>query len=190
MGLTEKLLDKAKKGKKLVGIRFDRLDSDKLHIGKVIAHNDGMLILNSYSRKGRYNGQVLIPFENIVTVEFDDTLLRRTQHWIEYQAQIFEANPAPPFFNKELENYEAVLKIAKEQNRLIDFTLDFGVGGFGYVVEIEETEFMMRVYNSFGDYEGINVYDIYDLEELRWDTPEIRAIELLIDKQLSRGNGR
>lgn len=190
MSLFNKLLEKAKSAKKLVAVRYDRNDSEKLHIGRVIAYNDEMLILNSFNRKGQYDGQVVVSFEAIFAIEYDDSILRRTQHWIDYQAQIFEANPTPPFFNAELGDYSAILKIAKEQNRLIDFTLDFGFGGFGYIAEMDEDQFMVRIYNSYGDYEGVNVYEVYDLEEIKWDTPAIRAIELMIDQKMSVGNGR
>lgn len=190
MSLINKLLEKAQKGKKLVAIRFDRNDSERMHIGRVIAFNEELVVLNGFNQKGQRAGQIFIEYEEIVSVEFDDTLLRRIQHWIEYQAQIYEVNPTPSFLNKELSDYESILKVAKSQNRLIDFTLDFGLGGFGYVVEIDEAEFMLRLYNSYGDYEGVGVFGLYDIEELHWDTPDIRAIELMIDNKMSLGNGR
>ena len=91
MSLFKKLLEKAKSGKKLVSVRYDRSDSERIHIGRVIAYNDEMLILNSYNKRGQYDGQVLIEFEEIVAIEYDDSILRRTQHWIDYQAQIFDS---------------------------------------------------------------------------------------------------
>lgn len=189
MSLYSKVLDKAKSYNKLVAVRTTNREETIL-IGQVISYNEAVLMLNVFTPKGHFDGQFIIEFGNINAIEYDDTYLRKVQYWIDHQAQIFEPNPAPLFLNKSLEDFESVLKMAKKGKKLIEFRLDFDLKGFGYIMEADEDHFMIRQYNIYGEYEGLGVYSIYDLEGIKWDTPELRTIELMLHETQSVGNGR
>lgn len=189
MKLFKKIIEKAKPTQKLLAVRVEKGES-RMYLGQVIAYNDELLILNAFNKYGHFDGQVILEFEHVEAIEFDDTFLRKVQHWIDYKAQIYEQNPTPSFLDSTLKDYEVILKKAKEVHKLIDFHLSTGVEGFGYILEVEESQFMVRLYNNYGEYEGFAVYEIFDLDTIKWDTPELRAVELMIDQQQSLGNGR
>ncbi len=189
MSLYSKVLDKAKSYNKLVALRTSNRD-DRIVVGKVISYNEEILMLNSFTSKGHFNGQFIISFTNIHAIEYDDAYLRKIQYWINHQAQIFELNPAPVFLNKSIDDFNDVLKTAKEAKKLIEFHLDFDLKGFGYITEIDEDHFMTRQYNSYGEYEGLGIFSPYDIEAIKWDTPDLRAIELMLAETQSVGNGR
>ena len=64
-----------------------------------------------------------------------------------------------------MEDYTSIIKIAKEQNRLIDFSLDFGFGGFGYIVEMDEDQLLGLSNNIKGILHEIQFVEIENNDE-------------------------
>jgi hypothetical protein len=177
--IFEKYLRQAKEKNKLVAIRTNVNDADKFSVGYILGLNDDTISIKAISPQGLPDGIFTIQTDDMYGIDLDDEYTRRLEAKEKNNKKIFADIPAPSFFSDADLNIGKVITKAKDAKQMIHINFYRDMGLYGFINELSDEEFVIEVYNDYGDYDGTSVYLIEDIKNINWDDEDIRLINLL-----------
>jgi hypothetical protein len=180
--LMRKYLANAQDKGQLITIRTDHENADKCSLGHLLSFNDKTVSIKSYNANGQIDGVFTINTTDLYGIDLDDQYARKLEARIKNQETIYADSPLPSFFSDGDVNLQKLLEKAIESNQLIHVNFYRDIGLYGYIKEMNETEFVIEVYDSYGRPDGISVFLIDDIKNINWDDEVTRMVELLTKK--------
>lgn len=174
-------LEKAKKENSLIAIRSNTDDTDKFSAGYVLQLTDDIISIKAINPHGLPDGVFIIKTTDLYGIDFDDRYLKRLRKRMEGSKKLFSDTPSPNFFSDSENNIRTVLEQAKEKGQMVNVNLYHDLGFYGYIQELNETEFSIKAFTEYGEYDGISIYLIEDIRNIYWDDIDIR--ERVIEKE-------
>ncbi|MBC3541189.1 hypothetical protein ACFSC6_03335 [Rufibacter sediminis] len=185
MSLIYSLLQKSKEEEKPVTLRVNAADGTKLHFGYLLDHNEDTVSLRSISQQGLPNGILIIRTSDLFGVDFDDVFLRRLEVKETNLRKLYADTTVPAIFHIGNCSMEEILHQAQKEGNLIYLNFYQDLGLYGFIKEITETEFLMEVYNPYGQYDGLSVQLIENIKNINWDDEDTRIVRLLAAREQS-----
>ena len=158
----------------LLAIFADANEPGSFFAGSVIHLDETSVLLQSYTRYGKFDGFLVIQKEEIYRIETNSKYLNALAKITEDPAII------PP--EKTRNNFKEIFKYAKENRFTVSVTLfDLNNDGdiTGYVKEINEEEVMLSVLDQYGERDGETVFNICDCCIVSCKSEEGNKLELL-----------
>jgi len=176
-------LEKAKKESKLISIRSNTDDTDKFSAGFVLSITDEVISIKAINPHGLPDGIFIIKKTDIYGIDFDDKYLKRLTGRMEESKKLFNNAQTPNIFLDSESDIRSILKKAMDVNQLINVNLYHDLGFYGYIQDLTENEFSIKVFDDFGEYDGISIYLIEDIKNIYWDDIDIREREIQIKNE-------
>ncbi|ALJ00075.1 hypothetical protein [Rufibacter tibetensis] len=183
MSLFYSLLQTAKEEEKPVALRANSPDGPKLYLGYLLDHNEETISLKSLSQQGLPNGIVIIRTTDLFGVDFDDIFLRRLEVKEASLRKLYADTAVPAIFHIGNCSIEEILQQAKKEGNIIFLNLYQDLGLYGFIKEVTEAEFLIEVYNSYGQYDGMSVHLIENIKNINWDDEDTRIVRILLDRE-------
>ncbi|WP_181307010.1 hypothetical protein [Rufibacter sp. XAAS-G3-1] len=186
MSLIYSLLQKSIEEQKPVTLRVNASDGPKLHFGYLLDQNEETVSIRSISQQGLPNGITIIRTTDLFGADFDDVFLRRLEIKEASLRKLYADTSVPAIFHIGNCSIEEILQQALKEENLIYVNFYQDLGLYGFIKEITETEFLIEVYNTFGQYDGLSVQLIENVKNINWDDEDTRIVRILLEKEKSR----
>ncbi len=177
--LFSKYLIQAKKNNQLVSIRTNEENADKFSVGYVLGINEETINIKAINPKGFSDGVFCIQTKDLYGIDLDDKYIKKLEVRVKGSKEIYTDISAPSFFSDGDVNFSKILLKAQENQQLIHINFYRDLGLYGFIKELNDEEFLIEVYNDQGEYDGISVFLVEDIQNINWDDEDIRVIEIL-----------
>ncbi|WP_207431635.1 hypothetical protein [Sabulibacter ruber] len=185
MTLFYTILQQAKEEDKPVALRTHGNDGPKVYLGYLLDYNEETISVRSMTAQGLPNGILILKTTDLFGVDIDDIFLRRLEIKETNLRKIYTDTPVPALFHIGNCSMEEILQQAKKEQQLIYLYLYQDLGLYGFIKEVSETEFLIEVYNSYGQYDGLSVHLIENVKNINWEDEDTRLVRIILDAQQS-----
>ncbi|MFC6998939.1 hypothetical protein [Rufibacter roseus] len=183
MNLFYTLLKQAKDENKPVTLREQGPDGSKFYFGYLLDYNDDTISVRAITSQGLPNGILILKSSDLFGVDFDDIYLRRLEIKEANLRKLYADTTVPAMFHIGNCSIEEILEQAKKEEQLIYLSLYQDIGLYGFIRELTDSEFLMEVYNTSGEYDGMSVHLIENVKNINWDDEDTRIVRILWEKQ-------
>jgi hypothetical protein len=173
----EKYLKLAKEKNKLVSIRSSQEGDDKFSVGTILGINDATINIKAINPKGLPDGIFTIQTKDLYGIDINDMYIRKLELRANESKEIYKDMPAPSFFSEDNIDIRRILVKANEVRQLIHLNFYRDMGLYGFIIELNNDEFVIEVYTENGNYDGKSVYLIDDIKNINWDDEDNRIVE-------------
>ncbi|WP_205500001.1 hypothetical protein [Rufibacter psychrotolerans] len=185
MNLFYTILQQAKEEDKPVALRLHAPEGPKLYLGYLLDYNEETISLRSLTQQGLPNGILILKTSDLFGVDFDDIFLRRLETKGNNLRKIYADTAVPALFHIGNCSMVEILVQAQKEQQLIYLYLYQDLGLYGFIKEVTESEFLMEVYSSYGQYDGLSVHQIENVKNINWEDEDTRIVRILLDAQKS-----
>ena len=162
MDLTTKLLTKSKENKSFLSI-WTYNDDEKFWFGKILDFNDELVIIQHYTKYGKKDGIIVAKISEIISIDFEDDYSKAMNYIIENSEEL--ANEREFIFDYlEKENWKKTLLNQLINRKDIITSVEINDEYFsGFIIEVDDENFIIKCVGSLGEDEGNALYKIEDL---------------------------
>ena len=166
--MRNEIFEVSKTEKKIIGIRKYK-DEDDFWLGYIENYNDEIIQLRLFDTLGIEDGVVIEKQENIDSIDFDSDYEKTYEYLVNRNYNLNEIEEIVSFKNSADWKKE-YLEEFKERNELISFEIDKGDELIiqGYILDLNNNEFMINAIGHIGEDEGKTIYKIDDMVALRF----------------------
>lgn len=167
MQIFNKIFERSKLNKELLGL-WKYNDSDSFWCGYVIDYNETLIKIQHYTKFGKPDGIIIAQIANIISVDFDDDYAKSMQIVIDYSKEIEkEDNINLDLFETEDWDFEIIKKLEGNFNIVSSIEINNSNYYSGFIIEVSETDFVLRCVGKLGEDEGLVIYKIEDVTGFR-----------------------
>lgn len=181
--IFKEILNQSKEDEKLIAIFTDKDESSRFMVGIVVNFGFEIISIRHISPEGFPDGIKTINVEDVNRIVTDDNYLKKLEIKMDNLAEIFIEPKVPDIFNDPALGFESILKLSKEEKKLIHINFDFDSGVYGIVEDIDDEEFLLREFDSYGEYDGLAAYKTDAINDISWDDEDNRTVEILIRRK-------
>lgn len=167
MSILNQLLERSKLNKELLGL-WKYNDDEAFWCGYVIDYNETLINIQHFTNYGKPDGKIITQIGNIQSVDFDDEYAKAMQIVIDYSKEI-EKEENFDFVLPQNENWDFEIIKSLEGNFNIVSSIEISNSDYysGFIVEVSESDFVLRCVGKMGEDEGLVLYKIEDVTGFR-----------------------
>jgi hypothetical protein len=184
--LLAEILKRAQHEKRMLGVRTSHA-GDRFSVGYVISFSDELLLLRVINRDGMQTGIQSYHMGDIYQLDFDDRYIRNVELKEDNLDKVYAGLKSPAFMEQEYLNIPLLLKRAKEASQLVFLTTRIGPDLYGYIHQSSDEEVLLECYTEFGEYDGLTVIQVENIQNFVWSDEDTRMIELHLKRREPRG---
>ncbi|MEQ8519487.1 MAG: hypothetical protein RLN79_02380 [Cytophagales bacterium] len=159
--MRNKILEKSKTNKQLIGIRLYQEEND-FWLGYIEDFNEEIIQLRYFDQFGNEDGIVIEQQSNIDSIDFESEYEKTYEYLVNKKNYLVDIVPIVTFKDSENWRYE-YLKEVKNRNELISVQFNDEVIIYGYVIELDGDSLILDTVDQLGQTEGKTVYKIEDI---------------------------
>ncbi|MFN3555633.1 MAG: hypothetical protein ACK4VN_06700 [Bacteroidales bacterium] len=159
--MKNKILETSKKQRKILSIRLYGED-DEFWLGYVEDYNPTIIQLRYFDLLGLEDGTVIIQQENIESIEFNSEYEKSYEYIINIRNSLDNIPKIVEFKNGD-DWRTQYLSDLKKRKEVISFKTDSDITIYGFVDELNESDFLVNPIGHLGENEGNTIYKIDDI---------------------------
>jgi hypothetical protein len=159
--MKNKILETSKNQRKILSIRLYGEDDD-FWLGYVEDYNPIIIQLRYFDQLGLEDGTIIIQQENIESIEFNSEYVKTYDYLINLRNSL-DSIPEIVEFKSENDWRTQYLSDLKKRKEVISFQIDSDITIYGFVDELNESDFLVNPIGHLGENEGNTIYKISDI---------------------------
>ncbi|MDP2161748.1 MAG: hypothetical protein Q8K02_14790 [Flavobacterium sp.] len=167
METFNKIFERSKINKELLCF-WKYNDNDGFWCGYVIDYNETLVKIQHYTKFGKPDGIIIAQIANIKSVDFDDDYTKAMQIVIDYSKELEKEDKINLNFSENEDwDFEIIKKL--EGNFEIVSSVELNNSDYitGFIVEVTETDFVLRCVGKIGEDLGLVIYKLEDITGFR-----------------------
>jgi hypothetical protein len=179
--MLKEVLKNAKDNNRFIGI-WVYGDSEGFWSGYVQDFNDDFVIIKHYTKFGKYDGIIVEKIENIESIDFEDDY-SEVMEYIIANSQLLEKEEPIEVQILDLENWqhETLFPLLNDHTKIVKIQLNKENHYNGLVKEINKEFIVLKVIGANGEDNGMTIYKLDDITNVRINDIECRKRLLLYD---------
>lgn len=175
--MISKILARSLKDKFLIGVRTTTLEWDEVIIGFIESIDDSYFTLKEIDEYGKFIGNTILSFDDIVHLEYSDRYQRRLNFIYENGMNLNPDNRTTIW--KKQDALLPYFELTKKRQNIVTLYLDEDNYSTGKIIDYDEESIFIHMIGSDGNEDGFSCYRIENIIGLRYDGIEEQKIELL-----------
>lgn len=186
-GLFQEIFERARREKRLLGVRTSQSDPGRFSVGYVLSYSDEVMVLRIINRDGMPTAIQSFNMPEVFQVDFDDQYIRHVEFKADNLDKVYAGLKSPQFLEQEYVTVPLLLERAHQQGQLVNVYTHLGMDYYGYIRQLTPEQVLMECYTEYGAPDGLVVYRVEDVRNFIWSNEDTRVLELRLKPRGATG---
>ena len=179
MSIFNQILERSKLNKELIGLWKYRDDS-KFWCGFILDYNETLVKIQHFTNYGKPDGQIIALISNIQSVDFNDDYAKAMQVVIDYSTELEKEEKIDIAISDDNHwDYEVLKQMEGNLDIITSVEINNSDYYSGFIIEVSETDFILKCIGKLGQDEGLVAYKIEDVTGFRINDIDNRKRSML-----------
>ncbi|WP_426492305.1 hypothetical protein [Hymenobacter sp. 102] len=182
-GLFQEIFERARREKRLLGVRTSQSDPSRFSVGYVLSYSDEVVMLRIINRDGMSTAIQSFNLPEIFQLDFDDQYIRHVEFKADNLDKVYAGVKSPPFLEQEYLTVPLLLERAQQQGQLVNVYTHLGMDYYGYVRQLTAEQVLMECFTEYGLPDGLVVFRVEEVRNFIWSNEDTRVLELRLKQR-------